>query len=272
MNSHKDDKAKDDTAKNQKAKTTKPDQVITSKDNPLFKKLKLLLSSKGIKEHKLFFLMGEKLIKEFTKTKNKKFKVHLAVCSEKYFAKYPFNTIILSQDLFNELDTLGTHFPMLVLECDDFPEADLKQPATKIEVVLPIGDPRNMGALVRSAIGFNIDQFVLTQEACHPFLPQSVKASAGAILKADFYSAPGKTTTLPVIGANFALDLEGKPLQQITWPEHFRLWIGEEGPGLQTTDQQKKQFKFINIPTQNIESLNATVSASIAFWEIAKSK
>jgi len=245
-------------------------QVITSKDNPLFKKLKLLLSSKGIKEHKLFFLMGEKLIKEFTKTKNKKFKVHLAVCSEKYFTKYPFNTIILSQDLFNELDTLGTHFPLLVLECDDFPEADLKNSPSQIEVVLPIGDPRNMGALIRSAIGFNIQHFILTQEACHPFLPQSVKASAGAILKADFFSAPQKTATLPLSGFNFALNLEGKPLQQVTWPEHFRLWIGEEGPGLQITDQQKKQFKFINIPTQNIESLNATVSASIAFWEIAK--
>ena len=63
----------------------KAEQTITSKDNPLYKKLKQLLTAKGIKEHKLFFLMGDKLIKEFIRAKNKKFKVHLVVVSEKYF-------------------------------------------------------------------------------------------------------------------------------------------------------------------------------------------
>ncbi len=112
------------------------EQTITSKDNPLFKKLRLLLSAKGIKEHKLFFLMGDKLIKEFTKSKNKTFKVHLVICSDKYTAKFPFNTINLNQELFNELDVLGTHYPLFVLEADDFPVIDLKRKPDGVEVVL----------------------------------------------------------------------------------------------------------------------------------------
>lgn len=246
-------------------------QVITSKDNPLYKKLKLLLSAKGIKEHKLFYLMGDKLIKEFTKSKNKKFKVHLVVGSEKYSAKFPFNTITLSQDLFNELDVLGTHHPLFVLECDDFPLIDLTMPATGLEVVLPLGDPRNMGALTRSALGFGIQKIILTSEACHPFLPHAVKASAGAVLKLDFYSAGLKTDQLPLSGENFALDLEGESIAKIKWPANFRLWLGEEGPGLNLESAQVKKMKFINIPTKGIESLNASVSAAIAFWEITKS-
>lgn len=245
-------------------------QTITSKDNPLFKKLRLLLSAKGIKEHKLFFLMGDKLIKEFTKTKNKKFKVHLVVCSEKYSAKYPFNTITLTQDLFNELDVLGTHYPLFVLEADEFPEIDLKQKPEGVEVVLPIGDPRNLGALARSGIGFGIDKIILTQEACHPFLPHAVKASAGAVLKVDFFRSNKKTNETPLAGDNFALDLEGEDISTQQWPKNFRLWLGEEGPGLSLAAEQKQKMKFINIPTHSIESLNASVSAAIAFWEIKK--
>lgn len=246
------------------------EQTITSKDNPLFKKLRLLLSAKGIKEHKLFFLMGDKLIKEFTKTKNKNFKVHLVVCSDKYTAKFPFNTITLSQELFNELDVLGTHYPLFVLEADDFPTIDLKQKPEGIEVVLPVGDPRNLGALARSAVGFGINKIILTQEACHPFLPHSVKASAGAVLKAEFYTAGLKTNELPVTGENFALELEGADIASQKWPKDLRIWLGEEGPGLRLESEQMKKMKFITIPTHSIESLNASVSAAISFWEIKK--
>lgn len=246
------------------------EQTITSKDNPLFKKLRLLLSAKGIKEHKLFFLMGDKLIKEFTKTKNKNFKVHLVVCSDKYTAKFPFNTITLSQDLFNELDVLGTHYPLFVLEADDFPTIDLKQKPEGVEVVLPIGDPRNLGALARSAVGFGINKIILTQEACHPFLPHSVKASAGAVLKAEFYTAGLKTNELPITGENFALELEGADIGSQKWPKDFRLWLGEEGPGLRLESAQFAKMQHVNIPTHGIESLNASVSAAISFWEIKK--
>ncbi len=246
----------------------KAEQTITSKDNPLYRKLKQLLTAKGIKEHKLFFLMGDKLIKEFIRAKNKKFKVHLVVVSEKYFVKYPFNTIKVSQDLFNELDPLGTHHPLLVLECDDFETIDLSKEACGVQVILPLGDPRNLGALVRSAAGFGIQKIVLTQEACHPFLPNSVKASAGAVLTADFYTVLQKINAIPITGENFALDLKGKAINTVKWPANFRLWIGEEGPGLQLTPSQKNKMNLITIPTTSIESLNATVSASIAFWEI----
>ena len=38
---------------------------ITSSTNQFFKTLKSLTTAKGIKENKMFFLMGEKLVNEF---------------------------------------------------------------------------------------------------------------------------------------------------------------------------------------------------------------
>jgi RNA methyltransferase, TrmH family len=159
---------------------------------------------------------------------------------------------------------------LFVLEAEDFSELDLKKKPEGSEVILPIGDPRNLGALARSALGFGINRIILTQEACHPFLPHSVKASAGAVLKIDFFIAGKKTNELPLTGDNFALDLNGENIKNQKWPKNFRLWLGEEGPGLRLDDSQRSQIKFITIPTEGIESLNASVSAAIAFWEIRK--
>ena len=246
------------------------DQTISSKDNPLFKKLKLLLSAKGIKEHQLFFLMGEKLINEYLKEKNKSYKIHLYITCEKFHVKRPFRTLFLSQDLFNELDTIGTHHPLLVLELNSFPTLDQLPEVKNCEVVLPLGDPRNLGAVLRSAVAFNFNKIYLTKESCHPFLPNSIKASAGAVLKSEFYLLNCSFHDLKPKDNDYGLDLEGQPIQTMTWSKNVRIWIGEEGPGLKS-DKLKKLNK-IKIPTENVESLNASVSAAISFWEILKSR
>jgi tRNA G18 (ribose-2'-O)-methylase SpoU len=46
--------------------------------------------------------------------------------------------------------------------------------------------------------------------------------------------------------------------------------VGEEGPGLKLSPEQKKKMNFVSIPTQRIESLNATISATLAIWEWRK--
>ena len=112
---------------------------------------------------------------------------------------------------------------------------------------------------------------ILTQEATHPFLPNSIKASAGAALKMKFLSINAKLGLLPLVGENFALELHGTDLAKVLWPKNLRLWVGEEGPGLQLAHEQKRSMKFIHIPTSEIESLNATTSTTLALWEWKKS-
>ncbi len=244
---------------------------ITAPTNAQYKVWLSLLSSKGIKEHHQFFLMGEKLINEFLEDHSKKFKIEFAIYHEAFDLAPHTKKTILSKELFKNLDVLGTNFPLLILSYDDFNIKNLDQKPQGLEILCPLGDPRNLGALIRSAVGFGVTEIVLTQDATHPFLPQAMKASAGAALKMSFSITKLKLAQIPMVGENYALELHGTSLQAVSWPKNFRLWVGEEGPGLSLTLDQKRIMKFINIPTTAIESLNATISTSLALWEWKKS-
>ncbi len=248
---------------------------ITSDANNQFKIWKSLTTSKGIKEHQQFFLMGGKLVQEFLTAPALGFRAEYLV--QEYLThdtEISFKTDIkktfLSKELFKELDVLGTKSPLLILSFADFKEKDFSLTASGLELICPLGDPRNLGALIRSSVGFGVREIVLTKESAHPFLAQSIKASAGSALNALFTKTTCAVSEIPLVGENYALALFGENIGKTKWPQNLRLWVGEEGPGLKLEHSQKKNMRFINIPTSEIESLNATVSASLAIWEWKK--
>lgn len=244
---------------------------ITSGTNPQFKIFKSLLTAKGIKENSLFLLSGEKLVAEFLKNPPLGFQIEFVLFDDELKVQSKAKVTRLSRELFHEIDLLGTHFNILVVRFKEFPNIDFSAKPQGLELICPLGDPRNLGSLTRTALAFGVKTMILSSEAAHPFLPQSIKASAGAVLHIQFLKAGKKLSEIPIVEENFALELHGTPLQQTKWPNNLRLWVGEEGPGLQLSLEQKRQMKFITIPTENVESLNAGVSMSLAMWEWKKS-
>jgi TrmH family RNA methyltransferase len=243
---------------------------ISSSSNPQFRIWQNLLSAKGIKEHRQFFLMGEKLVTEFLQDPVKGFTPEYLLIKDETSLKTNVKKTFLSKELFDELDILGTKAPILVLKYEDFGEKDFNSEPSGLELICPLGDPRNLGALIRTSVAFGARELILTKEAAHPYLPQAIKASAGAALKLKISRSPLSLKEIPLTGPNYALDLHGDTLSNIKWPQSLRLWVGEEGPGLSLSHEQKRQMKFVNIPIQNVESLNAMVSTSLALWEWRK--
>ncbi len=243
---------------------------ISSATNSQYKIFKSLLGSKGIKENKLFILSGEKLISEFLKNLPTKFNLEFVLFSDELKIETEAKKTRLSADLFKELDVLGTRFNLLVISFTDFDEKNFSLAPQALELIVPLGDPRNLGSLLRTAVGFGIKEITLTSEATHPYLQQSLKASAGAALNIKILKSKLKISEIPLIAENYALELHGTELSQVKWPADLRLWVGEEGPGLQLSAEQKRFMKFVNIKTEVVESLNATVSTSLALWEWSK--
>lgn len=241
---------------------------IGSKDNPTFRKYKSLLTSRGIKEHHSFFIMGEKLIHEFLNQKHAHLKVKNVICFDGHEFPLLPSQVKLKKELFDELDVLGTRYPLLVIECKEFDVFNFQEQPQGLEIISPLGDPKNLGALARSSVAFGASKIILTHDSCHPYLPQTIKASAGTILNIPLYVTPFKMNQIPFNGSHVALDLKGSAIGNFKWPKNLRLLLGEEGPGLNLTDDQRKKVQFIHIPTSStVESLNAAVSASIALWQ-----
>lgn len=239
---------------------------IRSKDNPSFRKLKRLLTSKGLNEEKQFLIMGEKLVHEFLAEKNSPYKLQYAISN--IDMTFPINSrsMKLGNDLFDELDVLNTQHPMLVCSFEEFPEINWNILPTGLQIVAPISDPKNMGSLLRSAVGFGAESVILTKESAHPLLPAAIKSSAGALLKIPIFQSPRSIKEIPIVGENWALDMNGEDLRTVKLSAKSRLILGEEGLGLPLNIKADKKIKKVSISTQKIESLNVVVSASIALW------
>lgn len=244
---------------------------ISSKTNDHFRRWVDLSSARGIKKHNEFILMGEKIIREFLEGPTYQIKAELIhedlksltmTASSLKGQRIP--VFKLPKMLFNEVDTIGTHFNLLVLEPKVI-EPLSTGTAEGLEVIAPLGDPANLGALARSALAFGASKLILTEESCTPYHPKALKASAGALLKLPIYKI-GKFAEF--VAANdqiYALDMKGENVAQFKWPKNIRLALGEEGPGFGGL----KGLQRLSVPTQGVESLNATVAASIALFSYA---
>lgn len=227
---------------------------IESQKNEHFKKLKSLLTSKGIKKEGLCLVSGKYILPELETHKGQ---------SLHHLESYEPD-VLLSKDLFNELSPLKTSEPLWVMPTPQMEKANLESAPQGLEVLLPVGDPKNLGALIRTCLAFEVQKIILLEESAHPFLPQSIKASAGSVFKAPLFKGPSvqdlKGTCL------YSLDKEGNPLKKMGLQNrNIRLLLGEEG-GLPAGLEAQK----ISIPiSDQVESLNVNSCLSIVLYELS---
>lgn len=229
---------------------------IESAQNPTFKMLKSLSTSKGIKKEQRFLAAGQHLLKEVEKSDLSFESIH---SSEETNPDY-----LLSKELFNELSSLNSQEPIYLLKTPELPKINLSEKPAGIEVILPVGDPKNLGALIRTCLAFSVKKIILLEETANPFLPDAVKASSGAVLKAPLFIGPSiKDLSDTEI---YSLDKKGSPIKESSLHgKTLRLLLGEEGGHL----PQSLSKNFISIPiSADVESLNVNSCLSIALYEL----
>jgi TrmH family RNA methyltransferase len=241
-------------------------EKIESKNNEKFKGWKKLLDSSGIKKQNQFLLFGDKILNEIPKSDTDRVAAILhsqEFSSDPWLKKFPqASHFALAKDLFNEIDVFGIHDSIAIVRCSDLKCSDLRQKPKGLELLVPMGDPSNLGALLRSAKAFSADKIVLLKEASSPFHPKSTRAASGLVYDLPLYSGPSihQLTSEHLV----CLDMKGQALSEFAWPKDCRLLVGEEGPGL---PKDLRSSNTVSIPiSRNTESLNAMVSASIAMF------
>lgn len=237
-------------------------KIIESAQNARYKLFKSLLSAKGIRQEQLFILSGRKLVEESIQQRHELIDWEIVTDGCQSMTNLSSDNIIhLPNSLFKELDVLGTYHNLLIMKLPSFQQGDLDVLPTSAELILPLSDPGNLGAMIRSAIAFGIKKIWLTKEAAHPFLPKAIKASSGACFLAEFYLAP---SIRDIKSSCIALDAGGENIQTFSWPKSFRLLVGEEGRGVPS---EIPIVPIAIVMEPGVESLNATVAMSLALYQ-----
>ena len=152
--------------------------------------------------------------------------------------------------------------------------ADAAQPPL-IAALDGVTDPRNLGAIVRSAAAFGAHGVVVPARRGAGVTAGAWKASAGALARLPVARAANLARALAsyrddgvfAVGLDSAGDTEIRDLDLATSP--LVLVIGSEGRGLSRIVAQACDV-LVRIPiAARTESLNASVAASIALYEVA---
>ncbi len=237
---------------------------ITSESNKTFKSLKNLLKAQGIKKHEKFFVYGQKVIEELYVSQRDDL-LELVACPVHIKRHDPLLDLnlpikMLDTSLYKELDVFKTRRPLALMKLPKIQEWDRAEPIG-CEVICSLGDPKNLGALIRNCDAFGVDRIILTEESAFPYHPKSIRAASGSFAKVQFFKGPSlRGVEQSLIG----LDLDGTELNDFDWPKNCLLAIGEEGPGLPKLSTIEK----ISIPINSgVDSLNASVALGIALYD-----
>lgn len=134
-----------------------------------------------------------------------------------------------------------------------------------------IQDPGNLGTIIRSAVAFNVNTLILSNDTVDLYNEKVIRASEGMIFHLNIIRTDLASIIKELKEKNYKIYgtdvLKGTNLKEITFPNKTAIIIGNEGKGM-SEDLKKECDKLIHINI-NCESLNAGVAASIIFYEVS---
>jgi TrmH family RNA methyltransferase len=166
-----------------------------------------------------------------------------------------------------------TESPQGVLLGCEQPTASLESiKSTRVLVADAIGDPGNLGALVRSAAAFGVSAVVALDGTVDPWNPKAVRASAGSIarvtmLRAGWAELDAWRTSrhLDLLVAERGGDAPQPPRRG------WMLVIGSEPRGARQEIREAATRRIAIPMAGGIDSLNAAVAGSILMYALTAS-
>lgn len=130
-----------------------------------------------------------------------------------------------------------------------------------------INDPGNMGTLLRTALAFDYDLVITSENCVSIYNEKVVNASKGAIFQIPVIKDKLKNYkgSHHILVTN--LSKNAIPLDEVKVPEKFVLILGNESHGV-SKDIRLLADQEIIIPIKNIDSLNVAVAGGILMNKI----
>ena len=250
------------------------EERITSRKNPLIQQVRKLLTSRKERETAgLFVADGTKLLEEAVKWWPG---LETVILSDGVQAQVPEHVrlIRVPGDVMESISPMRS--PQGALFLCRMPEKTGWQASKGMLLLDGIQDPGNLGTILRTADAFGIP-VVLLEGCADPYSHKVVRASMGAVFRArqivqttwDDVKTQCDEKKIPV--AVTALSDRAKDIRRVCLDD-YAVVIGSEGQGVRREILEQAAAELIIPMSENCESLNAAVAATIVLWEMGYPK
>lgn len=184
-----------------------------------------------------------------------------------------------------KLDSMARHHQGVILKTGRYPTVDLEDILDRagneppfILVLDHIEDPHNLGAILRTAEIVGVHGVIIPRRRAAGISPTVVNVSSGAAEHMRIAELPNLTRALKTLKqaniwvAGVENDPAAQPYHRADLSGPIALVIGSEGTGLSRLVQETCDF-LIKLPMRGkIESLNASVAAGLALYEVWRAR
>lgn len=256
--------------------------MITSKQNPLIKDIRALLTkTRARSESQSFVIEGVRLAEEALAAgwpiKGGIYSDSLSARGQEALAKLVALNVemqLCSPELMKSVS--DTQNPQGLLLIIGQKEEELPELSDFVLILDAIHDPGNMGSLLRSAAGAGVEAVLLGPQCVDAFSPKVLRSAMGAQFRLPLHSMNWNEINSLLTAQNFATyvsDVEnGMAYNTVEYKTATALVLGSEAQGI-GPEARKLGGEYVHIPMANgLESLNAAAAGAILLFEIARQK
>ena len=231
-------------------------------------------------------IYGKNMVLEALRNKDKIKKVYLTKNNLDLIEKYKQKISKIQISSIKELDMLasGNH-QGIVAEVEEYGYVSLEEVIKKhkddknvsLAILDGLEDPHNLGAILRSADASGIDGIIIPKNRSVQLSSTVAKVSTGAIEYVDVIQVVNLVNTIKTLKENgywiIGLELDGSvDYRKQDYTGKIAVIIGSEGRVISKLVKENCDY-LVNIPmVGHVNSLNASVSASILFYEILRNR
>lgn len=242
--------------------------IITSLDNDNVKKWKKLCKKKYRDEFGIYLVEGEHLVEEAYKSGV----LDKVIVLEGEDYSYD-NIIYVSYEVMKAISSLDTPNRIMGV-CKKKESNELL--GKRYLLLDGVQDPGNLGTIVRSAVAFNIDTIVLSDDTVDLYNPKVLRSTQGMIfhtniIECDLVSVIDELHNMgiTVYGTDVNNGIDARELSSLD-KTSFALVMGNEGNGVRREVKELcDKNLYINM-NENVESLNVGVATSILLYELGR--
>ena len=227
----------------------------------------------------LFIAEGEKLVEEMLSV----FQCKLLVAQKDFFETRKhitaYETLETNKSGMDKITQLKS--PPAALAVFVKPDYSKKEPVFNNKLTLAlddIQDPGNVGAILRIADWFGIEQALCSEGTADVFNSKTIQASMGSIARVKTYmvNLPELLSTIPKNIPVYGTFLAGEPIYQAKLKDKGIIIMGNEGSGISNNVAQFVNQKLF-IPSfpvnrKTSESLNVAAATAIICSEFRRNK